>query len=89
MENKDKKIAKGMGEIIKGFVKFQEDEQLKRAKEMKGEFEKLNIPTLKWVIKNCLEILKNKAGDGEIGILEVAKRIKDEDRELAGVEDGN
>ena len=54
---------KEIEDFAKKFVKFQEDEQLKRAMEMKTDFEKLNVPTLKWVIKTCSEILKLKKGD--------------------------
>jgi len=47
-------------DFVKGFVKFTEKEQLKRAKEMKGNLEKLNIPTLKWLVNNCSRILIKK-----------------------------
>ena len=46
--------------FITGFTKFQEDEQLKRAKEMKSKFEKINDATLKWVQETCKEILNKR-----------------------------
>jgi hypothetical protein len=47
-------------EFITGFIKFNEDEQLKRAKEMEKEFYKINDVTLMWVRDCCNKILRER-----------------------------
>ncbi|KKL75652.1 hypothetical protein LCGC14_2052690, partial [marine sediment metagenome] len=46
--------------FVKGFVKFEEDNQLKRAKEMKSNISKLNVKTLEWLRDTCTKLLQKK-----------------------------
>ena len=46
--------------FIKGFTKFQEDDQLKRAKDTEKDFRKMNDATLIWVKDCCERILTER-----------------------------
>ena len=62
-DGKLKKSQKAEDEIqnfVKGFVKFEEDNQLKRAKEMKSRISKLNVRTLEWLRDTCIKLLQKK-----------------------------
>ena len=53
-------MAKEIKEFIEGFTKFEENTQLKRAKEMEGEFWKMNDATLLWTRNCCDKILEER-----------------------------
>lgn len=62
----DDDAKKLVQDFVVKFAKFMEDEQLRRAKEMYSNIEKMNTPTLEWLKQTCEDILnKRKTLEGD------------------------